>query len=92
MTVYVFDLLPDDAIGDSDRLLRIAGVVLDHDRDFAAVHPAGVVDRCGSGLGAVFHLFTDAGYGACHRSSDGDGDVLGPGRRSQRCEPEPRQR
>jgi hypothetical protein len=45
MTVDVFDLLPDDPIGDSDRLLGIAGIVLDHDRDFAAIHPARVVDR-----------------------------------------------
>ena len=81
MTVDVFDLLPDDAIGDSHRLLRIAGVVLDHDLDLAAIHAAGVIDRRGGCLRAALHLFADAGDRSGHRSGDGDGDVLGVSRR-----------
>ena len=92
MAVDIFDLLPDDEIGDRDRLFRIAGVVLDDDLDLAPVDSAGVVDRGGRGLGAALHLFADARHWSGHRPGDGDGDVLGLGRRGQRREPEPCQR
>ncbi len=39
MPVDIFDLLADDEIGDGDRLLRIAGVVLDDDLDLAPLTP-----------------------------------------------------
>ena len=75
------DLLADDEIGDRDRLLGIAGVVLDDDLDLAPVDAAGLVDRGGGGLAAAFHLFADRGDRAGHRTDDGDLDVLSLDRR-----------
>ena len=81
VAVDIFDLLPDDEVGDRHRLLRIARVVLDHDLDLAPVDPAGLVDRRGGGLGAPLHLFADRRHRPGHRPGDRDGDVLSAGRR-----------
>ena len=61
MAVDELDLLPDDQVRHRDRLLRIAGVVLDHDLDLAAIDAAGVVDRGGGGFRAALHLVADRG-------------------------------
>ena len=79
MAIDIFDLLPNDEVGDRDCLLGIAGVVLDHDLDLAAIHSAGIIDCGGRILGAALHLLADAGDRSGHRS--GDGDVSGVGRR-----------
>ncbi len=60
MAVDELDLLADDAVGDRDRLLGIASVVLDDDLHLATVDPAGLVDGGGGGLGAPLHLLADA--------------------------------
>ena len=77
MSVDELDPLADDQVGDRNRLLRIAGVVLDHDLDLAAVNSARVVDGGGGGLGAALHLVADRGDRAGHRACDGDDDVVG---------------
>ncbi len=81
MAVDIFDLLPDDEIGDGHRLLRVAGVVLDDNLDLAPVDAAAVVDRSGRGLGAALHLLADARDRPGHRPGDRDRDVVGQNRR-----------
>ncbi len=92
MAVDELDLLADDQVRHRDRLLRIAGVVLDHDLDLLAVDAAGLVDRGGGGFGAALHLVADRGERAGHRTGDGDDEVVGQGGGGERRERDPRQR
>ena len=66
------------------RLLRIAGVVLDIQRQFLAEHAAGGVEILHRLFGAVLHLPAECGFAARHRARHGDGDVLCKRRRRQR--------
>ena len=86
------DLLADDEIGHRDRLLGIAGVVLDDDLDLAALDAAGFVDRSRGGFPAAFLLFADRRDRTRHRTDDGDRDVLRFDRRGGQRQREPCQR
>jgi hypothetical protein len=66
------------------RLLGIAGVVLDVQRQFLAEHAAGGVEIRHRHVGAVLHLPAECGFAARHRAGHGDGDVLRQRRRRQR--------
>ena len=76
-----------DFFRDRARLLRIAGIVLDIQRQFLAEHAAGGVDIRHRLFGAVLHLPAEGGFAARHRAGHGDGDVLRQrrGRQRQRC-------
>jgi len=74
-------------LGDGARLLRIAGVVTDLQRELLAEHAAGGVDVGDRLFGAVLHLAAECGFAARHRACDGDVDVLGKRacRQRKRC-------
>src|SRR3954469_8574034 len=55
------DFRAGDLLGDRARLLRIAGVVLDGQRELLAVDAAGGVDVGYGHLGAVLHLAAEGG-------------------------------
>ena len=65
-----------DLFGDRARLLRIAGIVLDIQRELLAEQAAGGVEIRHRLFGAVLHLPAERGFAAGHRARDGDGDVL----------------
>ncbi len=58
------------------RLLGIAGIVADLQRQLLAEHAAGGVDVGHELIGAVLHLPAECGFAARHRAGHSDGDVL----------------
>jgi len=78
------DLRTGDLFRHRARLLGIAGVVLDVERQFLAEHAAGGVEITDRLFGAVLHLPAERGFAARHRARDRDGDVLRQRRRRQR--------
>ncbi len=78
------DLRAGDLFSHRTRLLGIAGVVLDIQRQLLAEHTAGGVEICYRLVGAVLHLAAERGFAARHRARHGDGDVLRKGRGRQR--------
>ncbi len=78
------DLRAGDLLGYRTGLLRIAGVVLDIERQFLAEQAAGGVEIRHRLFGAVLHLPAERGFAARHRARHGDGDVLRERRRRQR--------
>ena len=61
---------------DGARLLRIAGVVADLERQLLSKHAAGGIDVGDCLLGAVAHLSPEGRLAAGHRSGCGDRDIL----------------
>ena len=58
------------------RLLGIASVVLDIERELLAKHAAGGIDISHGLFSPVFHLAAERGFAAGHRASHGNGDIL----------------
>ena len=69
------------------RLLGVAGVVADFQRQLLAEHAAGGIDVGHRLFGAVLHLPAERGFAARHRAGHCDGDVLRQRgcRQRQRC-------
>ena len=78
------DLRAADLFRDRARLLGIAGVVLDVERQLLAEHAAGGVEIRHRLFGAVLHLPAERGFAARHRAGHGDGGVLRQRGRRQR--------
>ena len=70
MAVDKLDLLADDVVGDRDRLLGIALVVLDDDLDLAPGDAARLIDQCGGRIGPGLELIADRSELAGHRAGD----------------------
>jgi hypothetical protein len=86
MAVDELDAVGDDAVGDGDGLLGIAGIVIKDDLEGLPVDAAILVDGLCREFGAVLELLADAGDRTGHRSGHGDGDILcasNPGSRQQ---------
>ena len=69
------DALGGELVGDGHRLLRVAGVVGDGEREWLAVHTALGVDVLDRQLGPALHLLAERGVLAGDRPGNGDRDV-----------------
>src|SRR6516162_9016976 len=87
MSVHEFDVEAGQAVGDGDRLLRVADIVLDIELDLLAVDAARRVDRLDAGLGAVLELLADGRDRPGEGSGNRNGDVLSARRRPCKAEP-----
>jgi len=76
MSCHERNLCAGELFRDRARLLGVAGIVADFQREFLAEHAAGGVEIGHRLFGAVLHLPAECGFGARHRARHGDGDVL----------------
>lgn len=68
-------LLAEDAVGDREGLLRVAGIVLDVEGDGPAADPTLGVDGLGGLLRPRYHLVARGRHRAGARHRHGDADV-----------------
>ena len=75
MPGHEHDPVVDHLVGDRDRLLRIAGIVADLERQLLAEHAALGVEVLDRHLGAALHLIAEDRILSRHRSGGGDRDL-----------------
>ena len=72
---HEFDFVVDDFVGHGNRLLRVAGIVINHAFELRAIHPTGFVDLLDGHFGTdELHLTVlrdGAGDRACQANFDG---------------------
>ena len=70
------DFRAGELFRDRTRLLGIAGIVADFQRQFLAQYAPGCVEIRHRLFSAVLHLPAECGFAARHRARHSDGDVL----------------